>query len=325
MSTTNLGNQYITFDYRHPAKGNDFNTLLREALTPGLYTGGTITYAGNQVFIAPFVIYIKVSTDKLVRIETRNTVTLTITESTPVIALTYIWQDVSEDWLDFNQRASGSAPLTNEICLGECVFVGGVITSIDYTNKTWGRQTYNDVPNGTTPLIITSQTVVTNLNADMLDSAHKSTDATFAADSDLLIPTEKAIRGFVFPIGSFYVQYPNANNNTDTIAFPVSTRPATLFGGTWAEQWGNEGITFYTGYNGYDTEQTRVDGLQQDQAETHTHYVVAHSGYYYNIFGILGGGTACGIDAGYLYGLTGRNGSTTKGRNRLVKIWKRTA
>jgi len=194
MSATNLGDQYITFDYKHPAKGSDFNTLLREAITPGVYKGGLITYSGTGITIAPFVIYINTSTDKLVRIETRANVNITVTESTPVIALTYTWQDVSEDWLDFNQRASGSGALTNEVCLGECVFGGGVITSITYASKTWGKKFTNDVPIGTSPFIITSTTKVSNLNVDQVDGADLSTDVTFAGNSDVLIPSQKAVK-----------------------------------------------------------------------------------------------------------------------------------
>ena len=40
-------------------------------------------------------------------------------------------------------------------------------------------------------------TVVVNLNADMIDGAHKSTDSTFASTSDNLIPTEKAIKEYI--------------------------------------------------------------------------------------------------------------------------------
>ena len=40
-------------------------------------------------------------------------------------------------------------------------------------------------------------TVVVNLNADMLDNAHKSIDNTFSSESDDLIPTEKAIKEYI--------------------------------------------------------------------------------------------------------------------------------
>jgi hypothetical protein len=139
MSITNLGNQYITFDYRHPAKGSDFNTLLREGIKPGVYSGGDITITGgNTISIAPFVAYLNTGTDKMIRVETRSAVALTITESTPVLSITYTWQDVSEDWLDWNQRASGSAKITNEVCLGEMVFISNLIDSIDYSLRDYG-------------------------------------------------------------------------------------------------------------------------------------------------------------------------------------------
>ena len=40
-------------------------------------------------------------------------------------------------------------------------------------------------------------TVVTNLNADMVDNAHKSTDVTFASSSNNLIPTELATKTYI--------------------------------------------------------------------------------------------------------------------------------
>jgi hypothetical protein len=38
--------------------------------------------------------------------------------------------------------------------------------------------------------------LVTNFNADLLDSAHKSIDGTLASNSDALIPTEKAVKTY---------------------------------------------------------------------------------------------------------------------------------
>jgi hypothetical protein len=39
--------------------------------------------------------------------------------------------------------------------------------------------------------------LVTNLNADLLDSAHKDTDGTLSGNSDSSIPTEKAVKTYV--------------------------------------------------------------------------------------------------------------------------------
>lgn len=191
MSVINLGNQYITFDYKHPAKGKDFNTLLREAIKPGVYKGGIITPTGGaEISIAPFVVYINVGDDKLCRVETRAAVNISVTEATPVIALTYTWANVSENWLDFNQRASGSAPLTNEIVLGECEFAGGVITGINYDDKTWGIQ-YDG-------------TVNPDFNADQVDGCDVET--TLSPTLNTRIPTSKAVydKTYQFKIGSNY-------------------------------------------------------------------------------------------------------------------------
>jgi hypothetical protein len=183
MSATNLGNQYITFDYKHPATGEDFNTLLRGGIKPGVYEGGLITPSGGvEISIAPFVIYINTGDDKLCRIETRSAVSLSVTEATPVIALTYTWSNVSENWLNFNQRASGSAPLTNEIILGECTFAGGIITGIDYTDKTWGLK-YDG-------------TVNPDFNSDQVDNCDVETSLT--PTSNVKIPTSKAVVDYYF-------------------------------------------------------------------------------------------------------------------------------
>jgi len=56
-----------------------------------------------------------------------------------------------------------------------------------------GRQSGNssgDIP-------INNGTLNTNLNADKLDGADKSTDGTFAGDSDNAVPTEKAVKTYV--------------------------------------------------------------------------------------------------------------------------------
>lgn len=44
---------------------------------------------------------------------------------------------------------------------------------------------------------MTSTSKITNLNADLFDGANLSTDGTFASNSDLLIPTEKATKTYV--------------------------------------------------------------------------------------------------------------------------------
>lgn len=67
---------------------------------------------------------------------------------------------------------------------------------IDGANSMSGVLT-STVTTGTAPLTIASTTKNTNLNADLLDGANLSIDGTFASNSDLLIPTEKATKTYV--------------------------------------------------------------------------------------------------------------------------------
>ena len=354
MSITNLGNQYITWDYKHPATARDFNTVLREGIKPGIYKGGEITLLGGvEISIAPFVAYLKSGADKLVRVETRTSIQLSITESTPVLSITYTWSDVIENWLDFNQRASGSSPIADEITFGEFIFDSGSIVSIDQTEKTWGLY-HNDgnlrIPEGKVGinnnfpskeldiigdvkidgnLEIASTDLVDNLNADQVDGCDVET--TLSPTLDTKIPTSKAIADWVlenvYPVGSFYVQYPDASSNDDAIAFPVSKRPATLFGGTWAEQFNTENVFFRTAGTDY---QVRSAGLSLDQMQGHVHGV--NRGV-----GTAGSGNSVYVTAMYSGDLiitspiadgrngTPRTGAVTEPRNRLMKLWKRTA
>jgi len=156
------------------------------------------------------------------------------------------------------------------------------------------------------------------------------------------------IKAIAYPVGSFYIQFPDANSNDDATAFPTSKRPATLFGGTWAEQWSTENIFFKTrGTDG----QSRSNGLSADQVQGHRHIAgpqVPYNSGTQNVYSYSEGGGAVGITGNEAYcsvgagsvglyaGYTGnplsdgsngtpRIGSITEPRNRLIKVWKRTA
>lgn len=61
------------------------------------------------------------------------------------------------------------------------------------------------ISTGTAPLVISSTTKVDNLNVDSVDNAHLSTDITLNSNSDIKIPSEKAVKGYI-----------DANNFTST-------------------------------------------------------------------------------------------------------------
>jgi hypothetical protein len=172
------------------------------------------------------------------------------------------------------------------------------------------RPAFNGGVSGSTPpFTVDSTQLVSNLNAALHEGK-----------------TVQNIIDLVYPVGSFYVQYPDANSNTDSTAFPTSKRPATLFGGTWVEQWATENVFFKTrGTDG----QTRTNGLSLDQLLDHQHWPV---------LSLNGQGSGNSIPQGTansdsqrtsiqqgVVSSTTQKGDFTEPRNRLMKIWKRTA
>lgn len=140
----------------------------------------------------------------------------------------------------------------------------------------------------------------------------------------------------VYPVGCFYVQYPDAASNTDAIAFPTAYRPETLFGGTWVEQFNTEATFFRTG--GTDG-QTRTNGLSADQFQGHRQDASSVAGFSNFASGASGGSMAISTPGG-VYQIwssqtgspvsdgtngTPRTGTKTEPINRLMKVWKRTA
>jgi hypothetical protein len=66
-----------------------------------------------------------------------------------------------------------------------------------------------------------------------------------------------------FPIGCFYIQYPDVSNNFFSKAFPLEQQPENLFGGKWELQWENDAIFFRT--EGYlQNESRNTTGIQFD-------------------------------------------------------------
>lgn len=104
-------------------------------------------------------------------------------------------------------------------------------------------------------------------NGDKL-SLRKVTAVSWEADKEIV--------NTVYPIGSYYTQYPDASNNTDATEFPTTQRPATMFGGTWVEQWATESVFFRTRGTNSDTD--RVSGLQADEIIDHQHRINSGKG-----------------------------------------------
>lgn len=140
-----------------------------------------------------------------------------------------------------------------------------------------------------------------------------------------------AIADSIYPVGSYYVQFPDAASNVDSIEFPVSQRPATLFGGTWVEQWPTESVFFRT--RGPLSESSRTSGLQPHAFMKHQHRMSDYAVYYRIDPGSRGAasGTTFNYTTLYTTGYyddgagTPQTGDETRPENRRIKVWKRIA
>jgi hypothetical protein len=150
MSTTNSGNQTLTFDYKNPTTSASFNTLLRGAIKPGIFSGATLTKVDNAtVTISPFVAYLNVGTDKMVRATTTTAVTINVSAGSPVVYMTYTWADVIENYIDFAIRADNGVKATNEVTIGKATYSGSVLTGFNYTWPAYKTSTSLDSANTT--------------------------------------------------------------------------------------------------------------------------------------------------------------------------------
>jgi hypothetical protein len=146
---------------------------------------------------------------------------------------------------------------------------------------------------------------------------------------------------FRYPVGSFYVQYGDINENYDAQSerlFPVDKSPEQMFGGKWTEQWPNEGSFFRTG--GTLSQQNRILGLQQWAVKRMygwTSWVQAnrdnHRGSIGGVFSnidLTRGGTDSnrgGDNGGEIKFNSGLqsipSNFETRVKNRLIKVWRR--
>ena len=155
--------------------------------------------------------------------------------------------------------------------------------------------------------------------------------ATLADNSTLFGGKSPAnfVLDYIYPVGCYYTQYPDASSNTDATEFPTTQRPATLFGGTWVAQWDTESIYFRT--NGTASDSGRVNGSQPDALQGHKHAFTPINGL--SGAGNISGGGAVGTAATAAVGNpttdgtngTPRTAAETRVVNRRIKVWKRTA
>lgn len=198
---------------------------------------------------------------------------------------------------------------------------------------------------------ISNGVVNTDLNADLLDGAHKSTDGTFASLVDTLVPTVKAVSEFVLsniPVGSilmFGAASPPAGylNCDGSVLLRVGTyaelfaKIGTTYGSTDSSNFllpnynavVPKGVGSQT-INGRGKSGPAFAGLEEDQGQIHNHSVP----FYWNVISGAAGvfvyqtlpnaaGTTSG-NPGTVAGYSGvRVGDTTRenslGTNFIIK------
>lgn len=175
-----------------------------------------------------------------------------------------------------------------------------------------------------------------------------SNDINSAADINQLMENCDWLKDNRYPVGSYYIQFPDANSNDSEVAFPTSQSPANLFGGTWTRVWDNEGVFFRTEGDPYGEGQNhmRTNGKQLDTTQSHRH-VSGTMRIWDAITGLYGDipnavvnirypvarytDSLTSADLDYTSGLvqeTGgspRTGYETRPLNRIIRVWKRTA
>jgi hypothetical protein len=172
-------------------------------------------------------------------------------------------------------------------------------------------------------------------------------DASGTIFNNLSVSKEFKIRGkdikyyaanALYPVGSFYVQYPDKNSNKREEAFPETQSPAYLYGGYWEEQWPGESVFFRTrgmlsgeDRNAKGLQDHAIKKIQGSTSETQTNRWgnSEGTGVFQGVnFAIVGSDSGTSEDWGFFNRFD--NGfqslvsdKETRSRNRLCKVWKR--
>ena len=146
MSTSNLGNQTVYFEYDSDYTSEEVNKRLYKVIKPGIYEGADLSMVLNVLTISAFVGLFRTSTGQVVEIITSSNVTSDLDAGTPNIPVTaalpyvigsYVWANNTGNYIDFSAKALGSIA-TNDIVFGKCNFSGSTVTSFDLSNRTYG-------------------------------------------------------------------------------------------------------------------------------------------------------------------------------------------
>jgi hypothetical protein len=167
MGYVNQGNQFITFDFKHKAKGYDFNRLNRNILRRGIYRGMGIAYANNDVTISTgsvlFDTYFQPSagiTNDVVQTKIDFEATYLFSNLEPsdselnpstgtwyneILYLSYQYAEITFNYAEFLSTSVRAIELLDStaIIIGEITFnLSKQVTGFSYSKRNYGLFTY---------------------------------------------------------------------------------------------------------------------------------------------------------------------------------------
>jgi len=151
MGALNSGNQNLTFDFKHKAKGQEFNRILHQSIFPGVYDGFLIDAnlpTTGKIRVQPGTLWIqdKGGKDVSVRCRTFSNITLPLSGVLLANKIYYViarfeWFNVTDNWVDFLALDS-SIPFileAKDVILGTVTVNNlGSISVVSYDARTFG-------------------------------------------------------------------------------------------------------------------------------------------------------------------------------------------
>jgi hypothetical protein len=129
----NEGLQQFITEYGSKPLSDNRNKELYKIIDKGILEGFTLSESSGDVVISTGILFHEDSTEKqIMRFETTTDYTLTsVTSSTPYIVGVYVWEEVEENYLDFQAKAFADID-TDDIIIGKAIFTGSTLSGFDY-------------------------------------------------------------------------------------------------------------------------------------------------------------------------------------------------
>lgn len=150
-TSTNLGFQRLTFDFKSPLKGSDFNKLLYGITKPGVYKGLKFTKVSNTSIsissgIALLHTSFQGSTSRTILVNFQSNIGVydvprTNPSQNELVYLKFDYLEVEDNWVEVLHTNVGnlSSLSSNIVILGEIVYnESNIITSFNYDKRDYG-------------------------------------------------------------------------------------------------------------------------------------------------------------------------------------------